>query len=1188
MGRTVSSSATSINVLSAPGAEITAGKYIKVDSEIMSVTSVQGDVLQVTRGQAGSTAATHNDGAIVSTILPVTDVASSGSTTVLGDAAAWTMSSGTLLLTVPAGQTAVAATVYTFSIQLTNPEAAQTLSSAPTIEASNGVTYSSTAMSLDTTTILALPGAAPGDASPLSVLSASFPLRAIGQSTPYPGAANTITVTISTNIALGAGSTVTIPGLVGSTTADNPTMSLTDAGSTGVFVGTASWTQSTGTLVIVVDAGQSMAASTAYTLSFTLTNPAASLSGVTASITASGGAHGVQTMIADASSACVPSAASTTLSASITSTAGTEVSLTSAAGISRGRIIRVGSEEMQVTRVVSNDVTVVRGYGGTTAACHQSGAAVHSRLLGASTGDCVPLTVHSPGFPVKRIGQSSFLGGASNTITVTVASNYALAQADSSYVTFSGLVLAATADSASLSIADVDSSGATTVFGAVGAWSRTSVTLTLTVDAGQTMAADTIYVLSFVLTNVAASSGSPLTRTSRSISVSAAGSASITASTVVSDDGFICSAKTMVNEGGTLTASDTAVTVTDAATPGILPGLHLQVDQEVMQVVGIATNDVTVVRGVLGTSAAAHVDGAAVCVVTGTSPGLAKPLQVLGSSLVSAAIGQSTPLPGATNTITTTLVPGVDMSGSDVAVTLAGLIGSATSTGTVTISDVASSGAVAVFGSSAAFDADLGSLTLTGASGTLNAGQPYIFSFPLTNPADATSPPTTVTYLANVVSTGAIYGGGRVDQDTATVPSSAAGAVAGDARPLKVYGSTFLVKAIGQALPYPGATNTISATIAPSVDIASASVVTITGLKGTQTADDATLTVSGADAAKVGSSAAWTQSTGTLLLTVAGGQTLTAGVSAQISVSLVNSMVKGDASDAVISTSGITGERMVHDLLIGPQAQTPTSLSADMPDCSPNTADVASATGISVGTTIQIGSEEMTVSSVSGTTLGVERGQGGTSQVPHVQGDTVYVLAVATSIGDAAALLVQANACYICTASQSNPYPSASNTIKISFLLNVGLDKPLASALTISGLTGTLTADDAALAITDPDSTGSTTVFGSTADWTQSSGTLVLRVSAGQAAAARTRYSFTFSLTNMNGAAGQASPAVSISSDAGAQSDATIYYTDDGSTPTTGSTEYTSAVSVTPPKTLKAIAVYQDQGESTDVSSAYS
>jgi hypothetical protein len=74
----------------------------------------------------------------------------------------------------------------------------------------------------------------------------------------------------------------------------------------------------------------------------------------------------------------------------------------------------------------------------------------------------------------------------------------------------------------------------------------------------------------------------------------------------------------------------------------------------------------------------------------------------------------------------------------------------------------------------------------------------------------------------------------------------------------------------------------------------------------------------------------------------------------------------------------------------------------------------------------------------------------------------------------------------------------------------------------------------------------------------------------------------------MNGAAGQASPTVSISSDSGAQSDATIYYTDDGSTPTTGSTEYTSAVSVTPPKTLKAIAVYQDQGESTDVSSAYS
>lgn len=96
-----------------------------------------------------------------------------------------------------------------------------------------------------------------------------------------------------------------------------------------------------------------------------------------------------------------------------------------------------------------------------------------------------------------------------------------------------------------------------------------------------------------------------------------------------------------------------------------------------------------------------------------------------------------------------------------------------------------------------------------------------------------------------------------------------------------------------------------------------------------------------------------------------------------------------------------------------------------------------------------------------------------------------------------------------------------------------------------------------------------------------------MRVAAGQAAAAYTRYSFSFVLTNANGAAGQSPPTVTISSVSGAQSDAVIYYTDDGSTPSTGSTQYTSPVSVTPPKTLKAIAVYHDQGESSDVASAY-
>ena len=51
----------------------------------------------------------------------------------------------------------------------------------------------------------------------------------------------------------------------------------------------------------------------------------------------------------------------------------------------------------------------------------------------------------------------------------------------------------------------------------------------------------------------------------------------------------------------------------------------------------------------------------------------------------------------------------------------------------------------------------------------------------------------------------------------------------GDASPLKVYGPGFLIADIGQSTPYPGAMNTITVTIASSVDLShkEAAVVTV-------------------------------------------------------------------------------------------------------------------------------------------------------------------------------------------------------------------------------------------------------------------------------------------------------------------------------------------------------------------------
>ncbi|KAJ3053334.1 hypothetical protein HK097_004507 [Rhizophlyctis rosea] len=84
----------------------------------------------------------------------------------------------------------------------------------------------------------------------------------------------------------------------------------------------------------------------------------------------------------------------------------------------------------------------------------------------------------------------------------------------------------------------------------------------------------------------------------------------------------------------------------------------------------------------------------------------------------------------------------------------------------------------------------------------------------------------------------------------------------------------------------PGA-NTISFTLRPSADITSGTI-TIKGIVGTDTADSPALAVSGPSASKFGSSGVWTQSSGTLVLTLASGQTLPATTNILVSITITN------------------------------------------------------------------------------------------------------------------------------------------------------------------------------------------------------------------------------------------------------------------------------------------------------------
>ena len=81
--------------------------------------------------------------------------------------------------------------------------------------------------------------------------------------------------------------------------------------------------------------------------------------------------------------------------------------------------------------------------------------------------------------------------------------------------------------------------------------------------------------------------------------------------------------------------------------------------------------------------------------------------------------------------------------------------------------------------------------------------------------------------------------------------------------------------------------NTITFTVQPSRDIDAGDSITLAGLTGSQTADGS-LTLSGAGASVFGSAGSWTQSTGTLVLTVDTGQTLSTGSDTVITFNLTN------------------------------------------------------------------------------------------------------------------------------------------------------------------------------------------------------------------------------------------------------------------------------------------------------------
>ena len=75
--------------------------------------------------------------------------------------------------------------------------------------------------------------------------------------------------------------------------------------------------------------------------------------------------------------------------------------------------------------------------------------------------------------------------------------------------------------------------------------------------------------------------------------------------------------ETTINEGGTFSDSDTTLTVTSGT--GIATNDLILIDNEILKVTNVATNDLTVTRAQSGTEAAAHANGATVTLISGNA-----------------------------------------------------------------------------------------------------------------------------------------------------------------------------------------------------------------------------------------------------------------------------------------------------------------------------------------------------------------------------------------------------------------------------------------------------------------------------------------------------------------------------------------------------------------------------------------
>ena len=116
----------------------------------------------------------------------------------------------------------------------------------------------------------------------------------------------------------------------------------------------------------------------------------------------------------------------------------------------------------------------------------------------------------------------------------------------------------------------------------------------------------------------------------------------------------------------------------------------------------------------------------------------------------------------------------------------------------------------------------------------------------------------------------------------------------------------FLTASLTDSTNLANNSNIFTLTVQPDIALSAGSSITLSGLTGSATSDNGSLTISGAGASFFGSAGSWTQSTGTLVLTVDTAQTLPTSIDTVVSFTLTNPASGSGVTSVNLSSTGFT------------------------------------------------------------------------------------------------------------------------------------------------------------------------------------------------------------------------------------------------------------------------------------------